>query len=300
MEKFKKIILQLIHPHFLIVILFTIISVTGLCYIFIGDYEESLFAYVIYALSFYTLSSIVVAIPPVVIKCRKKIYDNPYASRYLSEIELRARISLYSGTIINLGYAVFKLFTGIYYHSLWFGAVAVYYIVLFIIRFSLIRNDRKSNREKNKNSRHLLQWKSYFLCGWLLLILNIAITGMVVQMIWQNKGYTYAGYIIYISALYTFYRIIMAVVRIVKIRKRNNPVLLASKALDLSVALMALFSLQTAMFASFGTEMTETERRIMNTVTGGMVCLIIICIAVYMIIHSAKKIKNLKSNKTNI
>lgn len=300
MEKIKKLLLQLLHPHIFITILFTVISTVGLCYVFINELDESPIAYVMYVLSFYTLSVIVVAVPPVIKKCRDMVYSNTYAARYLTEIELRTRISLYSGILINLGYAVFKLFTGVYYHSLWFGAVSIYYMVLCFIRFSLVRNDRKSRKIKSKENRRLIQWKSYHLCGWLLLALNAAITGMVIQMVWQNKGYSYPGYIIYLSAGYTFYRVIMAIIRTVKIRKSNNPVLSAAKALDLSIALMAIFTLQTAMFASFGVEMSETTRRMMNAITGGSVCLAVICIALYMIIHSAKYIKKLKYNQKEI
>lgn len=298
MKRFKEVLFKLLDLPAVITILLTIISAASLCYIFINKLDKSIFAYIIYIISFYTLSVIVFAVPPIIKKCRELLYANTHTARYLTEAELRTRISLYSGTLINLAYAVFKLFTGLFYHSIWFGAVAVYYIVLCLTRFSLIKNDRRSVQIKTGEERYIHDWKSYRVCGWLLLALNIAITSMVIQMIWQNKGYSYPGFVIYASAAYTFYQITMAIIQTVKIRKTNNPLFSAAKAIDLSVALMAVFSLQTAMFASFGADMSADARRLMNILTGCTVCLAVVCIAGFMIIRSSKTIKNMQINKT--
>lgn len=293
MDKFKKILTRIMHPHTVIIFLLTTLSATGLFYVFYNGNEESIVAYAVYVISFYTLSIIVFATPPIFKKCKDIIYGNAHAIRYLTETELRTRISLCFGTLINLAYAVLKLLTGVYAHSFWFGAVAVYYMVLCLIRFLLIKNDRRSVKIETEEVRLLHNWKSYRACGWLLLALNGAMTGMVFQMIWQNKGYSYPGFVIYASAAYTFYRMTMAVIRTVKIRKTNNPVFSAAKAIDLCVALMAVFALQTAMFSSFGADMGSDARRLMNTLTGGTVCFAVVCIAVFMIIRSSKAINKI-------
>ena len=85
----------------------------------------------------------------------------------------------------------------------------------------LIRGDRNNGQIDGKEQRLLHDWRSYHYCGWLLLILNAAISGMVVQMIWQNRSYSYPGFIIYASAAYTFYRLTMAIIRTVDVYKRQ-------------------------------------------------------------------------------
>lgn len=47
--------------------------------------------------------------------------------------------------------------------------------------------------------------------------------GMIVLMVRTNSGFTYPGYIIYLSALYTFYTMITVVVNVVKFRKSGSP-----------------------------------------------------------------------------
>lgn len=288
MEKFKRILLKLLYPHLIIAVFLTIFSTAGLIYIFTQSKEESIIAYLIYVLSFYTLCIVVAGAIPNFKRIKTLLHSNKHTSKYLSEADLRARISIHTGTIINISFSIFKLLAGIYYKSTWFMAVAVYYAVLSVIRFILISRDR-STRKLSKNQT-LMQWKTYRLCGILLMLLNMTMTGMVFQMIWQNKGFSYPGFIIYVIAAYTFYRLTITIVRLTK-SKQYNPILLGAKALDLSISLMSIFALQTAMFNSFGADTSKETLKIMNSFTGGTVCFAVILIAIIMIVKSTKKIK---------
>ena len=75
---------------------------------------------------------------------------------------------------------------------------------------------------------------------------------------------------------------------VVKFAKINNPILSAAKMLSLAGALMSMFALQTAMFSAFGGG--ESYQRLMNTVTGGIVCAAVLGIAIFMIVTSNKKL----------
>ena len=97
---------------------------------------------------------------------------------------------------------------------------------------------------------------------------------------------------IYLSALYTFYTIILAIVNLVTFRKLGSPILSAAKVLSFVAALMSLLGLQTAMISQFSTE-GEAFRRRMNAITGGAVWFSVILIAVYMLLRS----RNMKEVK---
>jgi len=295
-EKAKKILWKVLHPGIGLTILLVLISAVGLCYVFLREMELHPVAYVLYALSAYTLCVVAAALPPLIRRMRAAVYRNQRAATYLTQAELRARISLYTGTLINLGYALFKLATGIWFRSFWFGAVAVYYMVLCLIRFLLVHNDRKTRAMEGGREQLVQQWKSYRLCGWLLLVLNAAISGMVFQMIWENQSYSYPGFVIYASAAYTFYRLTMSIIRAVKSRKGDQPVFAAARALDLCVALMAIFALQTALLDAFGGDLSQWARLVFNTFTGGSVCLAVVCIALYMILRSGKVLREKEKN----
>lgn len=129
--------------------------------------------------------------------------------------------------------------------------------------------------------------RSYRKTAWLLFLLNIPMGGMITLMVLTDSGYSYPGYVIYLSALYTFYTIILAIVNLVKFRKLGRPILSAAKVLNFVAALMSLLGLQTAMISQFSTE-GENFRRMMNTITGSGVWFAVILTAVYMLLHSRK------------
>ena len=265
-----------------------IISAALLIYVFAFGDDNSPIAYVTYVLSAYAAAIFIFSTIQLVNRCKVIVRANPYTNRYIIDSELRAVISLSVSTLMNILYAVFRIVSAILYHSVWSGAVGGYYIVLSLIRITLLKNDRAihNRRITQKNN----EWRSYRLCGILLLILNIAMSSMSAQMIWQNKAYSYPGTMIYASAAYTFYSFTMAVVNSVKFHKRSNTILSAAKMTNLAGALMSVFALQTAMLTQFGEE--DELRQTMNFITGVSVCASVLFIAVFMIIRSYLEVKH--------
>jgi hypothetical protein len=266
-------------------------------YIIKSNRQDSVFAYFSYVFSAYVLVVLVVVIFGIIKKIKKIIYSNPYGKRYLGDIEYRSALSLYQGVFINLIYTIFSFVTSWIYASVWLGTIAVYYLSLSSIRFLLLRSIRRiaaleTNEKVLANELH-----SYRTCGYMMFLLNVAMTGMVIQMIWQNKGYAYHGYIIYMSAAYTFYCLIISIINIVKFRKSSNIILSATKALNFARALMSVLVLQTAMLEQFGSD-DATFRRVMNTVTGSGVLIIVFTMAMTMVIQANKKLKRLQINNS--
>lgn len=131
------------------------------------------------------------------------------------------------------------------------------------------------------------EYRCYRRTAWLLFLLNIPMGGMIVLMVRTNSGFFYPGYIIYLSALYTFYTMAVSIVNLVKFRKLGSPILSAAKVLNFVSAMMSILGLQTAMISRFSVN-GENYRRLMNAVTGGFVYGIVVMIAVYMLLHSRK------------
>lgn len=287
MKRFKEIFIRLFSPGLPLTVVLCVVSTVLLVYVFANKLEQSVVAYVAYIVSAYTLVSVSLSIPNVIKTCKKILYGNKHSKRYLTEEDLRTKTALYSGLSIHLIYSVFKLCSGIYYNSVWFISEAVYHMIIGIVQFLIVRNDRRNE------SFIPSEWKVYRVCGVLMLLLNTAISAVVALSVFQNKSYVYSGIIIYATAAYTFYRFIVSFVQIAKYRKRNRPVLLASKFLNLSASLMSLFALQTAMLTQF--DDGTVNAKMMNTATGSFVVFSVIYIAVSMIIRSTKEINKTKT-----
>lgn len=79
------------------------------------------------------------------------------------------------------------------------------------------------------------------------------------MMIKTNSGFTYLGYVIYLSALYTFYTMGMSIGNLVKYRKLGSPILSAAKILNFVSAMMSVLGLQTAKISRFSKQLSETR-----------------------------------------
>lgn len=219
----------------------------------------------------------------------QRLMQVPIIKRYFQDIRFRTEISLYQGLFINLLYISIKMFSGIYYRSFWFISLAIYYILLAIMRLLLVRQGKKrTGRTHVEEEIH-----RYRMCGIVLLMINQALAGIVIFMVHQNRGFDYPGLLIYLMALYAFYAVISAVINLVKFRKHGSPVMSAANAIRFVAALVSVLSLETAMLARFGGD-DESFRAIMTGATGGGVCAIVIGTAIYMIWKSAGQLKKLQ------
>ena len=139
----KKTLKQVIYPHGFIIFALFNISLIGLVLIFMYGMEMHPISYVMYLLSFYTLIIVCARIPGIVKWWKRKLHENKYTDRYLTDKDLRMRISMYRGLLINFIFATFKIVLGFVYDSSWFFAMAGYNVILSLMRFLLVRQSQK-------------------------------------------------------------------------------------------------------------------------------------------------------------
>ncbi len=245
--------------------------------------------YAAYALSAYALTVACACLPgwwralrsAVHVPIPKKLREAPYVQRYLTEPAFRLRVSLWQGLFFDLLYAGLKLFSGVRYRTVWFLALAVYYAVLALTHFLLLRGGRRDGRA---------QLRSYISCGVLLLMLHQALVGIVALMVRREQGFVYPGLLIYVMAAYAFYSVILAAVDLLRFRKNAPPAHAAAKAVRLATALVSILALETAMLSSFGGSDGPEFRAVMTACTGGGVCLLVILMAIFMIVKGARQL----------
>lgn len=269
--------LFVLHP--LLVCFLVAGSGAGLCWIFLTGRDSSLCAYPIYVFSFYALITALVRIPGVVKSGSRFVQTNRYTQRYLLDKNFKMQTSLYFEQVVNFFYGTVKIIYGALYASFWIGADGLYNLVQGSIQLVQILRRRKE-------LTIVEQWKSYRLCGILMFLLHLTMTGLVFQMIYRNAFEEYPGYMIFVTALFAFYKIISSFIHVAKDRKHKVPIDSSVRLLNLSQALFSMFSLQVAMIHQF--EGSEEFAMLMNTLTGGAVCLLVIGIGIYMLYRSRK------------
>ena len=288
MKRAWTLLERLLHPPKWVLLTLPPIVFAELAYVLLKG-KNSMPAYMIYCMSAYCLTIWILPLPRLFRKAKAnmihRLTGTVFGGKYIGDLAFRGSVSIYQRMMINFLYVVFRIFVGIRYASVWFLTIAIYYLLLGIMRLSLILSYRNRNMKS--------ELRCYRRTAWLLFLLNIPMGGMIVLMVLTDSGYSYPGYVIYLSALYTFYTIILAIVNLVKFRKLGSPILSAAKVLNFVAALMSLLGLQTAMISQFSAEGEDFRRR-MNAITGGGVWFSVILIAVYMLLRS-RKMKEVKS-----
>ncbi len=286
----KKILL----PPLWLSVLLAPISAVALLYIFVQGLQEAWFAYVVYVLSFYTLLVwcvfLSMVLPDKYKTAKQKIQDTAFGNRYLSDGVFRASVSLYGSLIVNLLYVGVNVLSYFSYHSMWFVVLAVYYGILVVMRFLLARYSRIHGIGTNR----LGELRINAVCSGILLSLNFVLSGAVLMILYQNKGFEYRGMLIYVMAAYTFYITTLAIINLIRYRRYNSPVITTTKVITLSAAMVSMLSLETAMFAQFGQGMSLQDQRLMIILTGAGVSIIVVVMSVRMMIKSMKEIKSIR------
>ena len=292
MEKYKVFLKKLLYPPVWLVFLLAVLSGGALAAVFLRGWDSSPVAYGVYVLAFYSLTVLCIfcaaVLPGAWRAYRAKIYASKLFGRYLTDPAFKARVSLYRSLAINLLYAAVNLVSGLLYKSVWFYILAAYYLNLSVMRFLLVRFVRKTGLGKNR----ALELRRSRLCAWILLLVNLALSGAVLMMMYQGRGYDYGPILIYVMALYTFYITISAILDLFRCRRSESPVLSAARVIKLTAALVSMLNLETAMFAAFGTEgMTVQGQRIMIAATGAGVSAVVLVLAGVLIVGSTRELR---------
>ena len=277
----KETLKKILFPHPFIIFLLFNLSVVTLVYIFINHWEAHLLAILFYVVAFYTLVVVCVRIPGIVKKVKEMLHANKYTDTYLTDKDLRMRISMYRGLLISFIFATFKIILGFIYNSSWLFAMAGYNTILSLMRFIVIfRSQKKGLSEMEERKRGL---QSYQVCGWLVMLLNIAVSVVMFMVIVQKQTIEYHMIVTIGLAAFTFYCFIMAIINMIKYRDRKNPVYAAIKRIDMVKAIVSIFTLQVAMLTTFNGEGAQVDVGLMNVLTGFAVTIAINTIGALMI-----------------
>lgn len=225
------------------------------------------------------------------IKIKAGIEGNSFTNRMAKDYRYRTVLFTYSSLSANLIFALSNGVFGIINHSIWFGSMSAYYIVLSIMRFIVIQYDRKISKIEKSQKMKRQELLVYQTCGFLFILLTIALGASVVQMVYFDQGHSYPGTLIFAVAAYTFYKVVVAIINVVKAGRLKSPLLMTIRDIGYADAMVSLLSLQTAMLVSFGSKDTLSPQKV-NSLTGGVICMMILIMGIYMT-FSARRQKQL-------
>lgn len=257
----------------------------GLVWVFMAGMENTVPAYGVYALSAYCLTALCVRLPGALREGKNWIARHPKLTGFLKNDDLQFRLGLYFEQLVNFAYGIFKIASGVVLGSAWIGCDGIYNLSQAMIQlFQILR--------RRQGGTLVQQWKSYRLCGILILLMHLTLTGIVFQTVNWNRAEEQGQIQVIATATFAFYKVINGFIGIAKDRKHLHPVDSSIRMLNLAQAFFAIFSLQASMFHTFGTG--AQWEHLMNILTGSAVCFLIVSIGIYMIRRGNREIKELQ------
>ena len=226
----------------------------------------------------------------VIEKIVSTITRNPLGEKFFDDYTFRIILSTMPTFIINVAYTVYNGVLGVMHQSEWFITMAVYYSLLGIMRYHAVHTGRKISRMEDQSLVKKKELPVIKTEGILLLLLNLALSGVVLLTIVQDTAKRYSEIMVITIAAYTFYKIITSVINMIKVRKLQSPILITIRNISVADALVSVLTLQMTMLASFQGRSTLNINQ-MNAMTGMAACILISLLGISMIYYSYKRNK---------
>lgn len=219
-------------------------------------------------------------------------HSHPFLARLYHDDGFRILWTGYGSLAVNGVLAASKLAAGWRLSSPWLMTLAGYYLALCVTRALVLRGARAAAGQRSPEACLRAGWKSYRLCGVLLVTVSLSLLGVAVLIVREGNGFRYEGYWIFAVALYDFFCLISALVFLIRFHRRRSPAILAVKQISFAASLVSMLSLQTAMLAAFDTSSPEARSR-MNLITAGAVCLLLAALGLGMVLLARARLKKL-------
>ena len=258
-----------------------------------------LLAYAIYAL--------VRFVPRATAAVSSFVKKYPLLGKWMGTYEARTLLFAACSFVINVGYVVLNIVMAALMSSIWYAALAAYYFALGALRYAVLFGTRKA--KKNAQTERGLaaeKLRIYRNCGIALLIIEGVFMFAVAQFVLSGGGSiaelaaqnmrTYTMITMISSAAFTFYKMTLSIVNLVKVHKMTDPELWALRNIDLAAALVSLLALQTTMTLFLSQPLTR-EMSVFNGIVGLVVVLIVAGLGIVMIIRANKKKKLLAAQE---
>lgn len=196
-----------------------------------------------------------------------KIKSNTLWKKLTSDTSFRLLVTASLSTVCNFLYSLFYAVLGVIYQSPWYITMFVYYILLALMRFSVI-----SSKNRNYMKYHAIA----------MVFLAVTMSGIVCLSVTESRTVVYHMIIIITIATYTFYQTTISIINIIKAHKIKNNKLIILRNISVVSSIGSMFSLECSMLGTFGDIRTNFAKN-MEIISGAFAVGIILFLGFSMI-----------------
>ena len=182
----------------------------------------------------------------------------------------------YTSLGLNFVYALGNCTVGFLSHSWWFITVGAYYAILTVTRYCVLQIRRKA---KGDLKAELFARK---ITGILLVALSVCIVGVNILCALKERGSNYHQIIMITIATYTFTKITISIIGMVKAKHSGSPVVKTLRNISLADACVSIYTMQRSMLVSFP-GMEQPNILLLNVFTGTAVWITVLFLGINLI-----------------
>ena len=184
--------------------------------------------------------------------------------------------SPYTSLAFNFVYALGNCILGFVSHSWWFITMGAYYVVLTVTRYSVLQIKRRAD---GNFGTELFARR---ITGILLVVLSFCIVGVNILSAIQDRGTTFHEIVMITIATYTFTKVTIAIIGMVKAKHSASPVIKTLRNISLADACVSIYTMQRSMLVSFP-GMEASEILLLNILTGSAVWIVVLLLGINLI-----------------
>ncbi len=189
-------------------------------------------------------------------------------------------------------FALYNGFLGIYLLSVWHGSICVFYLLLVLIRGTILLAERKAklSRAANKSEKEQIRYKAFTISGTFLLLLSLALICPITLMVRLEKPVGLSLIPAIATAAYTTYKITMALVHVRRQkRKKHRNILVAElRTINLIDALVSILTLQNTLIMIKSGDGAD-NMLVLSAISSAAIYILIVIITVYLLVVGKKQ-----------
>lgn len=211
-----------------------------------------------------------------------------FFDRWKTDYDFKTITAALGSLAVTALFALYNGFLGVSRSSLWHGSICVYYLVLVILRTTVIAAGKKAGRKAEPN--HALA-KVYIASAALLLFLNVCLIVPVSLMVVRQKPVDMTLIPAITMAAYTTYNVVMSSVNLKRRKRSSDRLVRLLRTINFIDALVSILSLQNTLIM-VNMKGDGTEMLTLSAITSAAIMLAVLAISVAAMIKGVVSLKS--------
>lgn len=195
---------------------------------------------------------------------------------FFGDYDRETLLSASCSSIVSAAFAFYNGFLGQCYNSLWHGSICVYYILILLLRLTLIVSNMRISRSRPELSKK--RRKAVFtFTHIILLLLNLSLIVPISLMVKMQKPLEMTLIPAIAMAAYTTYKMIVASINMRKKKKTDNILVKELRTINFIDSLLSIAVLQNTLIML--NDHSGNSMLILSAITSSLILIFMIAVS---------------------